>query len=196
MRIYIATSLSNALAHREAKDLLEARGHTLTFDWNEAGPVNHTSLEELSKRGHEDFLGVMTADVLLVLMPGGKGTHVEIGIALGAGRPVVIVDPNDKRSQPYPCVFHYCAGVVIVDSVEEALDLVTPLPSPFLRGALVRASRDWWDGCSYWEGISEGDTGVVCAGEDDEKAVWIAWDRDGSPSALVVTPLDVIERDA
>jgi len=65
---------------------------------------------------------VRDADVLLVLLPGGYGTHAEIGAALAFGRPIIIHVPNKQvLDTPYPCVFHYHPGVKIL--VSEALDV-------------------------------------------------------------------------
>jgi nucleoside 2-deoxyribosyltransferase len=41
-----------------------------------------------------ELAGIREADVLLVLLPGGCGTHVEIGAALALGKPVIIHAPD------------------------------------------------------------------------------------------------------
>ena len=62
------------------------------------------------------------ADVLIVLLPGGYGTHVEIGAALALSKPVILHAPDRKTLEtPYPCVFHYHPGVKLF--VSEVLDL-------------------------------------------------------------------------
>jgi nucleoside 2-deoxyribosyltransferase len=43
-----------------------------------------------------ELAGVREADVLIVLLPGGYGTHVEIGAALGLGKPVILHAPIAK----------------------------------------------------------------------------------------------------
>ena len=37
-----------------------------------------------------EIAAVREADVLVVLLPGGYGTHVEIGAALALGKPVIL----------------------------------------------------------------------------------------------------------
>ena len=69
----------------------------------------------------QELNGVCEADVLVVLLPGGFGTHVEIGAALALGKPVILCAPNQKTLEtPYPCVFHYHPNVRIF--VSETLD--------------------------------------------------------------------------
>ena len=62
------------------------------------------------------------ADVLVVLLPGGYGTHVEIGAALALGKPVILHAPDRKTLEtPYLCVFHYHPAVKLV--ISEPLDV-------------------------------------------------------------------------
>ncbi len=45
----------------------------------------------------QETAGVYMADVVIVLLPGGRGTHVELGVALGVADAVVI-GPEDEPS--------------------------------------------------------------------------------------------------
>jgi hypothetical protein len=68
------------------------------------------------------------SDVLIVLLPGGFGTHVEIGAALALGKCVILHSPDQKTLEtPYPCVFHYHPSVKLI--VSETLDPDTILRS-------------------------------------------------------------------
>ena len=69
-----------------------------------------------------EMAAVREADVLVVLLPGGYGTHVEIGAALALGKPVILHAPDRKTlDAPYPCVFHYHPRVKLL--VSEVLDV-------------------------------------------------------------------------
>jgi Nucleoside 2-deoxyribosyltransferase len=66
------------------------------------------SSDEYGKIALAELKGVRDADVLVVMLPGGFGTHVEIGAALALGKPVIVHAPDRKTlATPYPCVFHY-----------------------------------------------------------------------------------------
>jgi predicted Rossmann-fold nucleotide-binding protein len=59
---------------------------------------------------------------LIALLPGGYGTHVEIGAALALGKPVILHAPDQKSlNTPYPCVFHYHPGVKLL--ISEVVDV-------------------------------------------------------------------------
>ena len=85
MRVYIATSLRNAARFLQVRDALTARGHELTYDWHAGGPVPPNP-EDQAQRTREDLDGVAAAEALVMLLPGGRGTHVELGFTLGLSR--------------------------------------------------------------------------------------------------------------
>jgi nucleoside 2-deoxyribosyltransferase len=92
---------------------LEAAGWERTFTWQaELG-----AKEDYPAIATAELSGVEAADALVVLLPGGFGTHVEIGAALALGKPVVIHAPDRKTLEtPYPCVFHYHPNVELMIS--------------------------------------------------------------------------------
>ena len=105
---------ADALAHA-----LIAQGWKRTFEWTDLGdasPESHAATAEA------ELQGVREADVLIVLLPGGFGTHVEIGAALALEKKVVLHSPDQKTLEtPYRCVFHYHPSVKLV--VSEVLEV-------------------------------------------------------------------------
>lgn len=86
-------------------------------------PEHHAEIAE------SEIGGIKSADVVIVLMPGGYGTHVELGAALSLGKPVVMhVTDRALLDEPYPCVFHHHPLVKIFVSaslnVENVIDYV------------------------------------------------------------------------
>jgi hypothetical protein len=106
----------------EATPLLEAlaaRGWKRTFDWAKLEPASESDYANLAVA---EIAGIHDADVVIVILPGGRGTHVEIGAALGMGKPVVLHAPTrEKLEEPYRCAFHYHPAVRILYS--ETLDV-------------------------------------------------------------------------
>jgi nucleoside 2-deoxyribosyltransferase len=106
----------------EAFPLLEAlrtNGWERTFDWADREASNESEYADLAVA---EIAGIRDADVVIVILPGGRGTHVEIGAALAMGKPVFIHAPNRKILEtPYPCAFHYHPTVKLLFS--ERLDV-------------------------------------------------------------------------
>jgi hypothetical protein len=124
-QVYIATGLDNTEQHQLLRKELDALEIGVTFDWVEAGPVKQEP-SALTWRAIEDSDGVVSSDLLIVLLPGnpptfkssGRGTHVEIGLALGTGVPVLLVSPTDfggslDGATDALCVFYDHPGVVM-----------------------------------------------------------------------------------
>lgn len=114
MKLYLASGLSNrATVAQVARDLREL-GHTITYDWTEHGSVQDASDEEKAAVAMAELGGVLEAEMVVAILPGGRGTHVEIGAALGAGIPVVVVyrRPEDLTVGGIECVFYHHPGVM------------------------------------------------------------------------------------
>ncbi len=118
-RFYIATGFQNKAEHAKVKHLFELHGWTCTYDWTLKGEPN-SPIEELAQIAEEEIKGVLEADVLIVLLPGGRGTHTELGAALGAGIPVVLWTPDAAmRTAPGMASVFYCHhSVSIVDHLD------------------------------------------------------------------------------
>ncbi|MFD2443629.1 nucleoside 2-deoxyribosyltransferase [Bacillus sp. CGMCC 1.16607] len=93
MKFYIASGLQNKENVKYVAAQLKACGFTHTYDWT----VNNRaeSYEELKKVGEAERTGVLNADFLIALLPGGKGTHVELGMALAQNKRVYLYSPNE-----------------------------------------------------------------------------------------------------
>jgi nucleoside 2-deoxyribosyltransferase len=118
-RFYLSTRKDRSGQAAVLLEALKATGWERTLDWtdqNDSGPDGYadTALAEIA--------AVREADVLVVLLPGGFGTHVEIGAALALGKPVILHAPDRKTlDTPYPCIFHYHPGVTLL--ISELLDV-------------------------------------------------------------------------
>ena len=107
----------------EAAPLLEAlkgNGWERTFDWANREETEYADLAVA------EIAGIQNAEVVIVILPGGRGTHVEIGAPLALGKPIILHAPNSEALEsPYPCAFHYHPAVKII--VSEQLDVVKVL---------------------------------------------------------------------
>lgn len=112
MKYYIASGLDNTAQVRELKAVLDGWGWAHTYDWTAHGSVQGQakSVKEDVARGEVN--GVLAADVVVVLLPGGRGTHVELGIALGNVAKIYLYSPNPEDFDGLKtCVFYHDAGV-------------------------------------------------------------------------------------
>lgn len=128
LHFYIAASLADRAAAEQLAGALVMRGHAITYLWWEqrdlrtifadASPLQAAAA--LAARSNAEIESIRRADLLVAILPGGVGTHVEIGVALGMGKPVILLDAPDLIGRPtdggraYPCAFHFADGVIRV----------------------------------------------------------------------------------
>jgi len=118
-RFYLSTRKNSSARAEALLEALKASGWQRTFDWTDWGNIGSARYAELASA---EIAAVKEADVLVVLLPGGFGTHVEIGAALALKKPVIIHAPDHETLEtPYACIFHYHPQVKLI--VSEVLDV-------------------------------------------------------------------------
>ncbi|MCA1054062.1 nucleoside 2-deoxyribosyltransferase [Rossellomorea aquimaris] len=121
---YIASSFSNKEAVRYVRDQLTQKGFVHTYDWT----INEraATMEELEKIGQQERKAVMEADVVIVLLPAGKGSHIEFGIALGFGKTIYLHSPDERINQfeTTTTFYHVPEVVKCIGSIDELIESV------------------------------------------------------------------------
>ena len=110
MNFYIASSFKNVEQVREISNELKLKGYIHTYDWTQNEKVN--SFEKLATIGVKEKEAVMNSDFLVILLPAGKGSHIELGIAIGLGKRIYIYSPtNEIYEYDKATTFYHIEGV-------------------------------------------------------------------------------------
>lgn len=114
MRFYIATKLENHEAHNRLRDWLCSIGHSISYDWTTHGAAFGRGLTFVEEVAEKEAQGVADADATIVLWPGGRGTHVEMGMAIGMGKTVLFYLPYEDHhaATKETCAFYHHPKVV------------------------------------------------------------------------------------
>lgn len=128
---YVAASLSNRAAVCVVADTLKDAGHEHTYDWTRHGSLKG-DVRVLPTCAQDELQGVKDADFVVALLPGGRGTHVEIGAALALNKRVYLVtdgglDPGGLfREGDQTCAFYHHHRVVQIDcdTLSHSLDII------------------------------------------------------------------------
>lgn len=133
MIIYLIGSLRNP-AIPSIADQLRFTGHEVFDDWHAAGPEaddywrdyeiqrGHSFIQALDgyAAGHVfefDKYHLNRADVAVLVLPAGKSGHLELGYAIGLGKPgYILLDNNPER---YDVMYRFATKVV--PSIEELI---------------------------------------------------------------------------
>ena len=97
-RFYVASSFRNIVNVRYVAQILESKGYINTYDWTQnasARDAGTVTLGDLRSVGQHERDAVTGADVVVILLPGGKGTHVELGMAIALGRRTILHPPDE-----------------------------------------------------------------------------------------------------
>jgi hypothetical protein len=122
VKVYLAAKFEKKNEMRTVRDFLVNDGHEVTSRWidveheeDASHTVTDTMRYEYAKMDVDD---VLKADALIAFAgPRGEpstggGRHVEFGIALQAGRDIIVVGPKGEH------IFHWFQDVIHVDDVD------------------------------------------------------------------------------
>lgn len=77
--------------------------------------------------GFQEKNAVLDADFIVVLLPAGKGSHIEFGIALGQGKEIYLHSTNaDLNYFPTTSTFYHLSNVKKINgTIDELIEIVT-----------------------------------------------------------------------
>ena len=111
MKLYLAAAFERQLEMSLYKRQLTAFGHEVVSRWHDPAErhrslADATTIVELERWASEDVTGVKAAEVVASFTGHGTrgGRHVELGIAIGLGKQLLIIGPKEN-------VFHYLPGI-------------------------------------------------------------------------------------
>lgn len=132
MKFYIASSLKNIDQVKYVSKRLKNKGFIHTYDWtvNE----NVTTLEELKAIGQKEKNAVIEADFVVVLLPAGKGSHIELGIAMGNDKKIYLYSPNKEvdNIEKTSTFYHLPEIEKCFGTIDELVDIIDLKSQSFL----------------------------------------------------------------
>lgn len=130
IKAYIATKLENHAKHNKIMNEIAKLGVRLTYDWTLHGAVYAEGAKRIQEVSELELMGVLQADFVVVILPGGRGTHVELGMALAANKTVYLLcetrELQDMVMIPTKdtCAFYHNIRCIKVYGIEHLLSYV------------------------------------------------------------------------
>jgi len=98
-KVYVAGMLGNNQEIRMIQDMLRANQILITYDWTTHGRVNDRSqLTEIAKKEQQ---GVSDCDVFFAVLPGGGGTHCELGMAITLNKQIILLETGNVEEKSF-----------------------------------------------------------------------------------------------
>ena len=112
VRFYLGTGSGRAELAKTIMDDLVARGFVNAHDWAQDMLPKDATIEERRRAADGCMEGMRRCDVLILALPIGRGgAFVEQGVALGSGKPVIVVSLDASLVYESPMVFLFTSGV-------------------------------------------------------------------------------------
>ena len=124
MKFYIASSFKNIDTVRYVSEKLIRKGFIHTYDWTQnERDLTIEQLREMVKKRKPLLLKLI---LLFVLLPAGKGSHIELGIAIGQGKRTYLYSPNNEvNNLATTSTFYHLPEVEkCIGSIDELVDIV------------------------------------------------------------------------
>lgn len=89
MKFYIGSGFKNCELVNYYSKALEENGWSHTYNWtkNISGGV---TIEDLVKYSELEIKGIVDSDAVIILLPAGRGTHIELGMALALNKKIFL----------------------------------------------------------------------------------------------------------
>ncbi|MEG1547766.1 MAG: hypothetical protein RR232_01745 [Clostridia bacterium] len=84
MRFYVASGLENRDKVHSVIQHLIMLGHQPSYDWTQHGDVRGDGQPRMREVSVSETSGIISSELVLIMLPGGKGTHIELGLALAS----------------------------------------------------------------------------------------------------------------
>jgi len=110
MKFYIASSLRNKERVRHLASCLKEKGFLHTYDWTKNENIN--TIEKLAVIGEAEKSAVLDADFFILVLPGGFGSHTELGMAIGNGKRIYVYSMSNEPFNPEKTTtFYHIDGI-------------------------------------------------------------------------------------
>lgn len=145
MKIYLAAQYSQKDLLKTYAQELRDQGITVTSRWLEEPHSANVTMDQIDFDRLEyyadmDFEDVGAADLLIFFAQDPNvavkrgGRHVEFGMAMALGKPIVVVGPREN-------IFHYRIGVIHKADWESAKKLITDVNSDLGQKVTFRSYK-------------------------------------------------------
>lgn len=124
MKFYIASRFTNQELVKKLSCHLTKFGHEQTYDWTQN--IRAESFEDLSAIGQLEKNAVSDCDAFFILLPGGKGSHIELGLALAGEKKVYLFSESDVFSDVSASTTFYHLPEVerVIGNLEDLVEIV------------------------------------------------------------------------
>lgn len=96
MKFYVGSGMKNSELVNYYAKVLKENGWEQTYDWVKNIDAD-VSIEDMMEYARLESLGISNADVVIILLPAGRGAHIELGMAMALDKKVFLCSATDDE---------------------------------------------------------------------------------------------------
>ncbi len=96
MKFYIGSGMKNCELVNDYAKVLNDNGWEQTYNWVK-NISDDISRDNMIKYASLESQGVADADVVIMLLPGGRGAHIELGMALALNKKIFLCSTTEEE---------------------------------------------------------------------------------------------------
>lgn len=126
MKFYIGSGFKNAELVNEFSKKLQSHGWKHTFNWTKY-ISEYETLEDLIKYSELEQKGIEEADAVIIILPAGRGTHIELGMAIALNKKIYLYSSKKEEFDIENTVNFYQIPSIkrIVGDIDHAIKEIT-----------------------------------------------------------------------
>lgn len=96
MKFYIGSGMKNCELVNYYANLLKENGWEQTYDWVK-NVSDDISREDMIKYASLESQGIVDSDVVVILLPAGRGAHIELGMAMALNKEIFLCSVTNEE---------------------------------------------------------------------------------------------------
>ena len=95
MKFYIGSGFLNFELVNIISEKLINLGHIHTYNWGK-NIIENETIEDMIRASELEKQAIIDSDVVIIILPAGRGTHIELGMALALNKKVYLYSKDGK----------------------------------------------------------------------------------------------------
>ena len=96
MKFYVGSGMKNCKLVNCYAKLLKENGWEQTYDWVK-NVSDDISRDDMIRYASLESQGIIDSDVVIILLPAGRGAHIELGMAMALNKEVFLCSVTDEE---------------------------------------------------------------------------------------------------
>ena len=96
MKFYVGSGMKNCELVNYYANLLKENGWEQTYDWVK-NVSDDISREDMIKYASLESQGIVDSDVVVILLPAGRGSHIELGMAMALNKEIFLCSVTNEE---------------------------------------------------------------------------------------------------